>query len=303
MDLTKILKPGMKIYSLIDGEIEITKITEDIKYPIHTSGERGSCNEYTKEGYVRYMIGECVLFPSKEERDWSKASILALLPPKNGDYLVARCSSCIMDRVFIYNGICRRDGSYSILGAYAGIDTNGDFSKYNTSTWTTHAYRYATEEEIREFDERLKKEGLYFDKVKFRLEKIDILPKTWKDCMELYQEAAYLLDGEIKVAKPLNFLNHLEYLKDIVPVERGLPVLAFHQLLLCRDTWWNRLGYKPDWGNEDEKKYVITRYRNNNIIVDISYLQNFVLAFPSKEISEKFRSTFKDLIEQAKELI
>lgn len=301
MDLTKILKPGMKIYSLVDGEVEITKITEDIKYPIHTSGERSSCNEYTKEGYFRYMIGECVLFPSKKERDWSKVTILALLPPKNGDYLVTKCGFCGMDRVFIYNGTYRKDESYTILGAYAGIDTNGDL-KYNTSSWTTHAYRYATEEEIREFDERLKTKGLYFDKVKFRLEKIDILPRTWEDCMKLYQEAAYLLDGEIKVAKPLD-LNYPEYLRDLVPVERGLPVLAFHQLLLCRDTWWNRLGYKPDWGNEDEKKYVITRYRNNNIIVDISYLQSFVLAFPSKEIAEKFRSTFKDLIEQAKELI
>ena len=90
MDLTKILKPGMKIYSLVDGEVEITKITEDIKYPIHTSGERGSCNEYTKEGHFRYMIGECVLFPSKDYHHWDEIGIEICAQPnrveKGQDY-------------------------------------------------------------------------------------------------------------------------------------------------------------------------------------------------------------------------
>ena len=136
MDLTKILKPGMKIYSLIDGEIEITEINGNEKYPICTSGERGSCSIYTKEGRLRHGIGECVLFPSKENHDWFSVTQLTFIRPKRGDYLISRDRQDDedIDRVFIYNG-------------------------------------NATEEEIKEFDERLLEEkGYVFNKQTNRLD-------------------------------------------------------------------------------------------------------------------------------------
>lgn len=301
INLTKILKPGMKIYSLIDGEVKITNILDNNQYPIRTLGEGGSENSYSKEGHLRNQIGECVLFPSKENRNWNNVNPFLLLQPKEGDYLVTKGSSCDRDRVFIYNGVYRVDNIYAIVGAYAGIDTENTLCRINTSCWTSYAYRYATDEEIKEFDERLKEVGFYFDKAECTLKEIDTLPKTWEKCLKLYKEASYLLDGEIRIATPLS-LSDINGLKDLVPLGLGKPVLALHQLLICRNAWWNKLGYKPNWGNEDEKKYIITRYRSN-ILVDISYLQSSILAFPTGEVAEKFRNTFKDLIEQAKELI
>lgn len=165
MDLTKILKPGMKIYSLIDGEVEITGISESEKYPICTSGERGSCSVYTKEGRIRYMIGECVLFPSKENHDWDSVTQLTFIRPKRGDYLISRDlqDDEDIDRVFIYNG--RYNSFTEKYGCIAGVDYMKNLRILNCDNWTRFAYRYATEEEIEKFNERLLEEkGYVFNK-------------------------------------------------------------------------------------------------------------------------------------------
>ena len=70
IDLTKILKDcpkGTEFYSAVDGEVKFGKILEKWDYPILTY--KGS---YTKEGTEYKGRGECVFFPSKDQRDWSK---------------------------------------------------------------------------------------------------------------------------------------------------------------------------------------------------------------------------------------
>lgn len=74
IDLTKILKDcpkGTKFYSPIFGEVELKEIRND-DYPIITTN--GVFNPtFTKEGfYYADVDGECLLFPSKDQRDWSK---------------------------------------------------------------------------------------------------------------------------------------------------------------------------------------------------------------------------------------
>ena len=76
IDLTKILKncpAGTKLYSPIWGEIYFEKVCDGEKYPI-TTNTKGSCiATFTKEGlHYADEDGECVLFPSKEQRDWNK---------------------------------------------------------------------------------------------------------------------------------------------------------------------------------------------------------------------------------------
>lgn len=80
LDLTIILKGcpnGTKLYSTIHGEVIFRGIYPD-NYPIATTiydkNENSvECVYFTKDGRVmcRYD-GECILFPSKEQRDWSK---------------------------------------------------------------------------------------------------------------------------------------------------------------------------------------------------------------------------------------
>ena len=75
IDLTKILKDcpkGTKFYSPIFGEVEFEKIGSHKEDAIIiTKGVITS--SFTKEGfYYADLSEECILFPSKEQRDWSK---------------------------------------------------------------------------------------------------------------------------------------------------------------------------------------------------------------------------------------
>ena len=81
LDLTKILEgcpKGTKFYSTIYGEVAFCKIANSKYYPIEFES-------YSKKLNIRYTYsvtkggrtdcnfdGECTLFPSKDQRDWSK---------------------------------------------------------------------------------------------------------------------------------------------------------------------------------------------------------------------------------------
>ena len=76
IDLTKILKDcpeGWKLYSPLCGEVKFDSITENSEFPITVL--YGTMGIYlTREGtYCSGIEGaECILFPSKDQRDWSK---------------------------------------------------------------------------------------------------------------------------------------------------------------------------------------------------------------------------------------
>lgn len=78
IDLTKILKNcprGWKFYSLIYGEVEFDTIINDDTYPIIFITKGNSTISVMSNGrHVEIFDGECTLFPSKEQRDWSKFS-------------------------------------------------------------------------------------------------------------------------------------------------------------------------------------------------------------------------------------
>ena len=76
IDLTKILKncpKGFKLYSLVHGEVTFLGISEVSNiYSINVKVD-GLGVSYTFDGKIHHHYGgECVLFPSKEQRDWSK---------------------------------------------------------------------------------------------------------------------------------------------------------------------------------------------------------------------------------------
>ena len=75
IDLTKILKDcprGWKLYSSIHGEVQF-KYIDNGNFPIIIGLSDGLEMDFTKDGkfYLNYD-GECILFPSKDQRDWSK---------------------------------------------------------------------------------------------------------------------------------------------------------------------------------------------------------------------------------------
>ena len=75
LNLVEILKDcpeGTKLYSPIIGEVEFKHI-KYCEYPIVTRCKNGNrILSFTKDGLF-FLEGECImLFPSKEQRDWSK---------------------------------------------------------------------------------------------------------------------------------------------------------------------------------------------------------------------------------------
>ena len=94
IDLTKILKDcpiGWKFYSSVYGDVEFLGVSHGCPVPLHGQYDEWylmedlMCKKYpirvktifgeydvSREGKLRVGAGECTLFPSKEQRDWSK---------------------------------------------------------------------------------------------------------------------------------------------------------------------------------------------------------------------------------------
>ena len=81
IDLTKILEgcpEGTKLYSTTLGEVSFVGICLSSNYPIivkaYNKHSAVTANEsFTIDGrYSWFYDGECTLFPSKDQRDWSK---------------------------------------------------------------------------------------------------------------------------------------------------------------------------------------------------------------------------------------
>ena len=75
IDLTKILKncpKGFRLYSIVHGEVTFSAI-ENGRYPICVlTDNNNSTAYYSSNGKIYVTRGECVLFPSKDQRDWNK---------------------------------------------------------------------------------------------------------------------------------------------------------------------------------------------------------------------------------------
>lgn len=78
LNLVEILKDcpkGTKLYSTVLGEVEFKDIN-DIIGPIIVTTDTGNTECFTADGKMyNYYNCECLLFPSKEQRDWSKFKI------------------------------------------------------------------------------------------------------------------------------------------------------------------------------------------------------------------------------------
>ena len=76
IDLTKILKDcpkGTKLYSSAFGEVEFQQIEIGSVHPIIINLKTGLTEKITSNGKLLDLYDvECTLFPSREQRDWSK---------------------------------------------------------------------------------------------------------------------------------------------------------------------------------------------------------------------------------------
>lgn len=125
------------------------------------------------------------------------------------------------------------------------------------------------------------------------------LPKTWEECYKQLGKGEYIRSSDSTIAE----LNDCSYAeaddRNIIPAGLGKPMLALMQLLVCRDVY--RQGWKPSLGDVSIK-YVIYNCCNK-IEKGEGSRTNYILSFKLEEVRNKFLENFRDLIEEAKELI
>ena len=157
-NLISILKhcpEGTKLYSPIYGEVVLDSVQSKSIYTLaKTNNGATLVVEFTRLGRLHYEFSnsECVLFPSKDQRDWDKFRI----PTKKGD-------------VIMFNGQvpCLVTGDYSQdkKNWVCGLMEDGDFCTniIHPSEWCPCFYTFATEEVKDKLFEAMDKAGYTWD--------------------------------------------------------------------------------------------------------------------------------------------
>lgn len=163
MNIAEILKycpKGTKLYSTVVGEVTLDKIDINEKFPIIAHKCDGRTTSFTEEGcYVNYPDSECTIFPSKDQRDWSKFR----LPTKPGDIMMMVDGSCpfITTNVFNKNApIC-----------YCSIGSDGKLVVHHT--WYNNFYIPASEEAKKKLFDKIAEAGYKWNADTLELEKIE----------------------------------------------------------------------------------------------------------------------------------
>lgn len=125
INIAEILKDcpmGMKLYSPLFGNVELFSVSEN-NIPIKVRISKGRTYDYytfTSEGYhyVGYYDAECLLFPSREMRDWSKFF-------KRGDVVYIKEANNVTD--------------YAIFDSWK----NDDYTEFNASIFYSNKSGFA----------------------------------------------------------------------------------------------------------------------------------------------------------------
>ena len=132
------------------------------------------------------------------------------------------------------------------------------------------------------------------------------LPNTWKEFCKSYpiKSGEYFIDSSSQIVAPVWAARDMYATQNVLQSHKAAEAhLAYMQLHQLRDCY--RQGWTPDW-EDDSYKYTIVQK------VTIKGVQHIVacyrttpcfLSFPTYKLTEEFLTNFRDLIEQAGDLI
>ena len=128
------------------------------------------------------------------------------------------------------------------------------------------------------------------------------LPKTWEEfCRQnkIEKNECYL-DACSCIEKALIRERCKDSDRNVLPnkqaTEAHLALMQLHQLRDCY-----RQGWEPDWNN-DCNKYIIVKNRDKYVVFGGNWTNEF-LSFQDRERAEEFLTNFRELIEEAGDLI
>lgn len=122
----------------------------------------------------------------------------------------------------------------------------------------------------------------------------DRLPKTWDEYCIKHGEEGDKIKASLNTAyTTINKYTFSDY-------KQAQAHVALMKLHLLRDEY--RQGWKPDWRNVNESKFVIKMVANELSINNYG-ITRYSLSFQDEKRADKFLTNFRELIEQAGDLI
>lgn len=112
-DKLKHCKKGTKLYSPLFGEVEFENVDDKIEIIVHTDEEEIYKAYFEKDGkyYIIYKDAECLLFPSKDNRDWNNFQVLE----EGHRVMVSNDGYLWILRDYCYNDICSANNLETII--------------------------------------------------------------------------------------------------------------------------------------------------------------------------------------------
>lgn len=242
IDLCEYLKDMPKdtiLYSVIHGKVLLSNIEENYDYPIEVSDNCNSLSYFTKEGkYYRMYDGECVLFPSKEMRDWTKFfkhgdvveydNIIAMFDSwADTTYTTFYAKYAIVNGFMYKNKKCSTK-NYSKASRKQSINfikriENSQNGKLNLETLEIEHEELKSNGSLKPFDKVLVRDS---DNKKWRIDIFSLyrsgnifpyvcLRSDWKQCISYNEETAHLLGTEA------DYQCIVDYGKDYSKIETG----------------------------------------------------------------------------------
>ena len=208
MNITEILtycNKGTKLYSTIFGDVYFQRVLD--KYLIEVTSNCGEIHQFFPNGNYS-LQGECVLFPSKTQRDWSKFR----LPIKRGDIMMDYDGNC----PFIVEGELYDNISPKCI---CGINSSGKFIKYpGKGGWTSDFYIPASEEAKKELFIKMGIAGYTWNANTLKLEKIEPKYRPFVDKEECWQE--------MLKHQPFGWIKYKEVTKSLITEVSSIGIKA-----------------------------------------------------------------------------
>ena len=158
-NLLKYCPKGTKLYSTAFGEVELIDTSSLANTILVQNNHDTPFTFYSDGSYI--LDGECILFPSKDQRDWSKFR----LPLKRGDIMMKADGTM----PFIASGEFYKDTSPKYI---CGVDITGHFST-GIYGWTSEFYIPASEEAKKELFSKIIEAGYKWNANTLELEKFE----------------------------------------------------------------------------------------------------------------------------------
>lgn len=204
---------GTELYSPVCGKCNFSFI-QFADSIIKVSNKTGVYS-FAKDGtYTRAIDAECLLFPSKDNRDWSTFQ----RPFKDGDILISGLNSC-EGNPFIFKQL----NSFGNAECYCAINCYGELI-FNSDNWTfIKGCRFATEEEKQKLFDAIKANGYKWNPETKTLEKLikprfkvgdrikSIISSSYYTVVDIKNDQYFIKSDAEKYPYQVSFSNEINY--------------------------------------------------------------------------------------------